>query len=205
MILRLLVNVFLSILLLIVIPVVLAQEPALDTNPKIYDPPEVEENSKPEYSNPKKPTFQAHVVEAQYLPPALYGTWQVSGTLLSTNAPYRFKRKTSDIWILQQVEKKIRLANPDTQTETFITVNEVKDNMATFTVNTTPDRKFSQFEKITITVDGDNFSGVSVMEIQFFLKKTLIRVEQAFFNLNATKISGPTPSIFNTSPSKSNQ
>lgn len=187
-------------------PKTLAQRPVLDTDPVIRQPVEPENpvqrtpnDPAPEEINeinPNRPVFTIKVSESQSLPPDLYGTWQVTGYLISTNAPYTFKRKTTDIWLLDQFKDKIRLANPDTGTQTFVTVNNVIRNRATFTVRTQPTRKYEQLEQVHLKVDGDEFSGSSILRIEYKQKNQLLRVEQALFKIIGTKLSGPTPDVF---------
>jgi hypothetical protein len=145
---------------------------------------------------PLRPVLTGRIAEEQFLPDELYGTWQVNGTLVSTNAPNTFKQKTADIWLLQQVENKIRLANPNNYSETYITVNEVDNNRATFTCSTKPNRKYDQMEQVTIEVNGDNFAGYSNMRLKYFKAGKLIRIEQALFKLHGQKLSGSKPPVF---------
>lgn len=187
----------------------LAQRPVLDTDLGIEQPiemqkpvqqaPEKTPNPIPQEINdihPNRPVFTIKVSESQHLPPALYGTWQVTGYLLSTNSPYTFKRKTNDIWLLDQYKDKIRLANPNTGTQTFVTVNNVIKNKATFTVTTKPSRKYTQLEQVHIKVNEKGFSGSSILRIETRKRGKLLRIEQALFKISGVKISGPTPDVF---------
>lgn len=175
----------------------IAQKPVLDTEKLIQKPLQKEENQiNLNNIDLSKPILTGRVAEEQYLPPGLYGTWQVIQTLVSTNAPTVFKEKVVDIWILQQSKDKVILTNPNTRAESDITVNDVKNSSATFTHSISIKNK-QEFEQPTITVQGDKFTGTNVYEIRYYRKKRLIRREQAMFVINATKIAGPTLQIFN--------
>ena len=57
-------------------------------------------------------TLQAEVAKSQYLPPDLYGQWQIEGHLIETNAPYAYAPVIHEIWLLQQQGDHVVLANP---------------------------------------------------------------------------------------------
>lgn len=181
--------------LLLFVPDTLAEGPSLDTSVPLEEIYPFDKTS-PQPLDESRPVLTGQVTEDQYLPPAFYGAWQVTGTLLSTNTPNRFKQKTYDIWLLQQVGNKIRLANPDTRSDSYITVNDVVDNTATFTCMSSPNKRFLQIERVTLTVNGNQFNGQNVYQIRYFKHNQEIRVEQALFTLTATKISGPTIPAF---------
>lgn len=146
--------------------------------------------------DPSKPVLSGGVSESQYLPDEMYGTWQIAATLISSSAPSYFKPRNYAIWILQQMGDRIQLANPDTGSYTFITVNEVVNNTATFTCISIPDQNTQITERVTITVNGDKFSGNNVYYIQFFRKNKPPQVFQALFTITAERIKGPKPQIF---------
>lgn len=199
--LRLLVKFILIVLFLLAGSTAIAQEPILDT--EIIQPRSEQKTPdiQPEH-DPLRPVLTAQVSESQYLPPELYGTWQVQGVLISTNSPYRFKAKTYDIWFLQQADDKIRLANPDTRTETYITVNAIKDNRAIFTCKTKPNRKYNQLEQVSIIVSASYFNGTSIIQIESKRKDGFKQVEQALFQITGTKLSGPSTKIKAPPPGK---
>jgi hypothetical protein len=187
---------YLLILAIILSPYALAQEPILDHLELDPTPAPVQkELEKPIELNDTRPILTGRVAEEQYLPPALYGTWLVSQTLISTNTPNIFRRKTSDIWILQQVDDKVSLSNPNTGAQTFVTVNTIKDNTATFSYSTTVKAKI-HVEKPTITVKGDKFTGSNIYRIMSYKKKSLTGLAEGVFQISAHKISGPTLKIF---------
>lgn len=184
--------------ILLFCPLVLAQEPTLDTDVNAYNNTNknTSESQPPNTAiAPSKRTFSAHVHESQYLPPAFYGTWQVTQFLITSNALYRFKKRTQDIWILNQTGDTIHLTNPNTGGKSKITVNEVKNNKATFTCEVKDGNAILK-EQPTITVVGDTFHGQNIFQIKYYKKKKLIRTQEAILKIDGRKISGPTPQLF---------
>lgn len=192
---------FSLLLILIISPLVYAQEPVLDTDINAYDNNNDQKNTpkKPEENatnkTPLKRTFTAQVYESQYLPPAFYGTWQVSQFLITSNALNRFRKTTQDIWILQQVGDTIHLTNPETGGKSKITVNEVNNNTATFTCEVKEGKTILK-EQPTITVTGDTFHGQNIFQIKYYKKKKLVHTQEAILRVSGRKISGPTPGLF---------
>ncbi|MGD9580591.1 MAG: hypothetical protein AB7V50_04405 [Vampirovibrionia bacterium] len=185
-------------------PLALAQEPTLDTNVNAYDKiPNNNQNSNQQnnISSPFNKTFTARVHESQYLPPAFYGTWQVSQFLITSNAPYLFKKRTQDIWVLQQIGDTIHLTNPDSGGKSKITVNQVHNNTATFTCEVKDGKRLLR-EQPTITVVGDTFKGQNIFQIKHYQKKKLIFTQEAILRIEGRKISGPTPKLFENSGNK---
>jgi hypothetical protein len=187
---------------LIYTPTVLAEEPILDREkitpeqPVMTQPQQPQQFAPPQINNnPLSTTLTGRVAEDQYLPEDLYGTWQVVQTLISTNAPDVFKQKAVDIWILQQSGNKIRLANPETRAESYITVNQVNNNTATFT-HSMAEKGIEEVEQPTITVTGDTFTGSNLYQIRKYFKNGMAAVAEGIFTIEAKKIAGPTLKIF---------
>ena len=194
MILQLRVKLLLIVISLFYIPFAQAQEPVLDTNSQVvgsdgkYITPE-------RANNGSKKILSAQVTESKYLPQEFYGTWEVRGVLVSTNAEFMFKKTTIDIWQLQQSNDKVRLSNPDTGVESIITVHEVSHNRARFTCETQIKKNLRQQEVITITVNGNQFKGTSSMSIER-RHKGIISRQEALFQIKGVKLYGPTPQVF---------
>ena len=189
---------FTLLLIILISTSAYAQEPILDTNINVYDNKKegnIEAGTLNTAKTPIKRTFTAQVYESQYLPPAFYGTWQVSQFLITSNALNRFKKTTYDIWILNQVGDTIHLTNPDSGGKSKITVNEVKNNTATFTCELKEGRAILK-EQPTITVEGDTFHGQNIFQIQYYKKKKLMYTQEAILRISGRKISGPTLELF---------
>lgn len=184
------------LILLFLSPATFAQEPILDKN---FNPNSnnTKSNSQMVIPNSFNPILSGRIAEEQYLPSSFYGTWQVVSSLVSTDSPKVFRDMAVDTWTLDQHGDKIRLANPDTGAQSYITVNQVHNNTATFTCAANIEKGYLKIERVTITVNGKNFNRYNIFQNRYFKKKKLVKVEQALFSLSAKKLSGPTPESFN--------
>lgn len=145
--------------------------------------------------NPSIPTLIGSVAESQYLPKELYGTWRVTTQLVSTNSPRAFKQMAVDIWILQQANNMVRLSNPYTRAESYITVNEVNNNTATFSCAKRY-KNIYQVEQPTITVNGNVFKGKNIYQIIHLKGDNVIKTESGLFDISAVKLSGEIIDVF---------
>jgi hypothetical protein len=100
----------------------------------------------------------AEVSKNQYLPPDLYGQWQVEGQLLDTNAPGTYAPVIQEVWFLQQQGQDVVLANPTNGASAVVGVEQVHDNTATFHRTTQIGNKLFT-EVPTLTVSDDTFTG----------------------------------------------
>jgi hypothetical protein len=134
--------------------------------------------------------FTVTVSKAQYLPPAMYGQWSVTGEILESNAPEQFNPKLSDIWILEREGDQIVISNPATGASANISVDKVEGDTATFHRMGQPDRNMVLEESPTITVRNDVMTGVMTNR-KFKVKNgTLIPVAYVKYQLEAQRIGG---------------
>lgn len=166
---------------------VFAQGPVLDTSD--IKPPLKQENN-PALNNPSGKVLKGNIAQAQYLPSEYYGTWQVTQTLLSTNAFSSFKQRAVDIWILEYVGDRVRLSNPDTGAQAYVTVKQIVNNSATFTREGSRNNLI-EIETPTIAVNGNYFSGQNYYQIRYIINNKIVRVDEAVFRIEAIKIAGP--------------
>ena len=125
------------------------------------------------------------------LPKELYGTWSVSSKIIETNDPFLFNKNSSDIWIFSKNRDKITLTNPSTGATASITVDEVKNNTATFTRKHFTD-KFKEYERPQVTVDGDSFYGTDLLVFQHYFRGKYIKTSIVKYEITGKRISGPT-------------
>ncbi len=155
----------------------LAQE--LDTEPAKSPPPAM----------PSKP-FQATVSKTLYLPPAMYGHWNVRTYLVQTNYDEFFKPVITDTWILSREGDEVIISNPATGASASVMVDETTGNRATFHRTIPAGRKKTYTEIPTISVNGDTMQGEVLNLIEYRengqVKKTLF----GRYRLEATRISG---------------
>lgn len=112
-------------------------------------------------------TFRLNVVQDQYLPPAMYGTWNIRATVLKTTAPpWFYSPAANEIWALQKEQDAVTLTNVVTHATASILVDKVDGDTATFHHEAKiPTRKMKILEVPTITVNGDKLSGINRQKI----------------------------------------
>jgi hypothetical protein len=130
----------------------------------------------------------ATVSKTLYLPPALYGQWSVTGTLLETNVPDTYP-VSNNIWILERIEDRVFISNPENGASASIDVKAAQGNTATFLKRNELGRVVVS-ETVTLTVEGDHFSGQNRSKREYFKEGKLTKTQYALFRLNGTRISG---------------
>jgi hypothetical protein len=149
--------------------------------------------------------FQLGVSTTQHLPPPMYGTWQVTATLVQTNNPQMFPPQSQDIWTLAQDGQMVTLSNPSTGASATVNVENVTGPTATFrhVVQAGRHRQFQEMP--TITVNGDTLTGVTRNQIVVSNKAPQPpTLYQAQYALSAHRIGGArvefTPMLERTPP-----
>ena len=137
-----------------------------------------------------KPVFQLGVSTSQYLPPPMYGTWQVKATLVNSNYPQFFPPMSEDIWTLAQDGQTVTLTNPSTGAFATVDVTEVEGNKARFrhTVTMGKNRVFE--ENPSVTVADDRLFGQTRNRLLVNRKGQLAQTYVAEYRLEATRIGG---------------
>lgn len=127
----------------------------------------------------------------QNLPEEFYGMWSVTSTLLETNSPYLFNKKTSDIWVLKRENNQITLSNPVTGASSSITIEEVEGKTAIFSrKKETP--FLIETETPKITVEGDSFYGTDELILNHYKNGKQYKTNIVKYKIKGTRISGPT-------------
>lgn len=131
----------------------------------------------------------ATVTHTLYLPPAMYGQWNVSGTLMETNAPDLFSATVNDIWLLERTGDQVTVTNPVNGAYATINVDKAEGNQAMFhrTGTVGPHSIFQEIP--TITVHGDTFNGQSVNKIQEIRNGQVVAEVYGLYHLEATRLS----------------
>ncbi len=130
----------------------------------------------------------ATVSKTLYLPPAMYGQWSVTGTLIETNVPDTYP-VSNNIWILERQGERVYVSNPENGATASIDVKAAQGNTATFLKRDQLGR-MTLSETVTITLDGDSFSGQNMKKLEYFRDGKLVKTQYALFHLNGTRISG---------------
>lgn len=131
----------------------------------------------------------ASVTHTLYLPPAMYGEWNVIGTLIESNDPDFFTPNVSDIWLLEREGDQVTVTNPVNGANAAINVDKAEGNQATFHRSGTAGRHAIYQEIPTITVHGDTFSGQSLNKLQNIKDGQVVREIYGIYRLEATRIS----------------
>ncbi len=122
---------------------------------------------KPTSSNSKRPKpISASISKSQFLPPEMYGTWELTSKLIDTNARREIGHVTHNIWVLQRMGEQVILSNPNTGASTSIQVDNVRGTTATFHHISIPQKNLILFEMPTITVDKDRLKGITYNKSQ---------------------------------------
>jgi hypothetical protein len=141
----------------------------------------------PDFSMAKPLT--ATVTHTLYLPPAMYGEWNVTGTLIESNAPDLFTPNVSDIWLLEREGSQITVTNPVNGANAAISVDKAEGDQATFHRSGTAGKHAIYQEIPTITVHGDTFNGQSLNKIQQIKNGQILSEVYGVYRLEATRIS----------------
>jgi hypothetical protein len=133
--------------------------------------------------------LSATVSKTLYLPPAMYGQWSITGTLIETNASDLFSRNTNEIWILERSGDQVIITNPANGASAAINVDRVEGDRATFHRAGVAGRNKAFQEIPTITVMGDALTGQSINKI-LTLKNGMVDKEYyGIYQLQAQRIS----------------
>jgi len=131
----------------------------------------------------------ATVTHTLYLPPAMYGQWNVKGTLIQTNAPDQFSPNVNDIWLLEREGNQVTVTNPVSGAYATISVDKTDGDQATFHRSGTAG-DHAVFQEIpTITVHGDSFNGQELNKIQTLRNGQIIAEVYGLYHLEASRIS----------------
>ena len=143
------------------------------------------------YRGPEKPTvLKGSVSQSQNLPAGMYGMWQVNGTLMETTNYDKFRRKSSDIWVLRKDGEFVTLVNPQNGASATITITEVIDNTATFERGISSGNQ-RESEQVTLTLDGENFYGTDLIMSQEKINGVIVS-DVAKYKVYGIKLSGQT-------------
>lgn len=128
------------------------------------------------------------VTKSLYLPPAMYGHWNIIGTLIRTNAPESFGHSASDLWALERQGDQVTVTNLVNGASAAVNVDQVQGDTATFHRMLPLKRNVIFRESPTITVQGDKLHGTSLHQRLYYRNGKLVREEYGLYELQATRI-----------------
>jgi hypothetical protein len=136
-----------------------------------------------------KMVLNGSVSEVDKVPDELYGSWAINSTLMQAQNRDEFREHTSDTWIFSRLSDALTLTNPVTQATATINVDEVVNNNAKFSRESTTSRKREK-ETVQIKIEGERFSGVDIFVIEKYQDGKLISQNVVKYKLQGTKVSG---------------
>ncbi len=138
------------------------------------------------------PTFKLNVVEKRFLPPAMYGTWDIEATVLkSTAPPWLYMPSSSEVWTLQRDNGQVTLTNVVTNATASIEVDKVENDTATFHhVANVPDRNMKILEAPTLTVKGNHLDGVNRQQLSIIEDGKIRAVYHIDVQIKGTRLTG---------------
>lgn len=130
----------------------------------------------------------AGVSKTLYLPAAMCGQWSVIGMLKQTNVP-QTNPVSSNLWILANENGQVTITNPENGANASVQVTAVLDNTATF-VRSQQVGSLNVSETVTITVNGDRFTGTNFSKRQYTKPGKQTSTQFALFQLEGNRIGG---------------
>ncbi len=156
-------------------------------------------SSAPSGSSGVKP-FEVTVTESRYLPPEMYGQWNVTARLIRTDVPGGLPSVVNDIWVLENSGNTVSISNPASGAHASISVDEVVGNSATFHHKVEisnrrlpfglPHTRQVLIEQPTVSVDGDVMTGITTHRYFMLRDGEVDKLYTAVFKLHAERLSG---------------
>ncbi len=125
------------------------------------------------------------------IPKAFFGSWRVTAKLEDTNSYGTFKPVSTDLWNLSRVGDKITLSNPFSGANADISVKTVEGNLIVFSKKAPYDNKVLT-DTVTIRLSDNTFSGINDLRLESFslVDNHLMKSEHAKYIIKGEKISG---------------
>lgn len=127
--------------------------------------------------------------EISMVPQSFYGTWRVVSKLIDTDSPSTFKDKGLDLWNLSRTYDVITLCNPFNGAKSDITVKNANKNHIIFTKTGKYDKKVLS-DRVELSLNGDNFTGVDILQLDTYVNGKIVKSETAKYDLKGEKIGG---------------
>jgi hypothetical protein len=149
--------------------------------------------------DPGAMTFKLNASESKFLPPAMYGTWSIEATVISSTAPNGlYMPRTHEIWALDRDDAVITLKNMSNNASATIEVDQVSGNTATFHHEASGQsgyymmqQKIKIRETPTLTVDGDRMSGTNNQLVKLYNHRgQLTATYTAVIQVEGTRLAG---------------
>ncbi len=132
--------------------------------------------------------ISASISKSLYLPPAMYGQWNLTGTLIKTNDPDEFPTTTSTLWALERVDDLVTVTNLSNGASAAIDVDSVIGNQATFHHVVPMNRNWVVLETPTITVTGDTLHGQGINKMQKIKDGVVLKEYYGVYQYDAVRL-----------------
>ncbi len=147
------------------------------------------------FSLPPAFANDTHILKAgisiDKVPIEFFGTWRVSSSLLTTNAPSLFKQNTVDLWNLSRANDVITLDNPFTGAHASIMVEDLNGKSIRFKKIGDYDGK-KLTDTVQLTLAKETFTGTNTLKFDTIseIDGHVMKSEIATYRLSGEKISG---------------
>jgi len=131
-------------------------------------------------------TLKGNITESKELPQDFYGVWTVATKLIHADNPASCPKRTLEMWHLEKIDNIVTLSNPLTGAMASITVDKVINRTATFVRNKNS-KNLKESEKITLTINKDDFYGTDVQISNKYYQGKLIKTEIAEYQLKGIR------------------
>lgn len=131
-------------------------------------------------------------VSVEDVPKALYGSWRVNAKLDDTNSRATFKPQSIDFWNLSRVGDKITLDNPFSGANAEISVSTVEGNLVVFSKKLPYDNNKVLTDTVTLRLKDNTFSGINSLTLESYslIDNHLMKTEYARYLIEGEKIAG---------------
>lgn len=149
------------------------------------------------FAQEEAPVLKARISQSQNLPPAMYGTWSITATVVSTTAPpWLFTPSTSEVWTLVKDHGVVVLKNVSTQASASVHVDQVVGNTATFHHEANiPRRRMKIVETPTVTVSSNSLKGINRQKLIFYRNNQPAETYMLEIAIEGTRLAGA-PIVF---------
>ncbi len=125
------------------------------------------------------------------VPKALFGSWRVNAKLEDTNSYGTFKPQSVDFWTLSRVGDKVTLSNPFSGANADVSIRTVEGNLIVFSKKAPYDNKVLT-DTIAIRLSDNTFTGINTLSLDSYslIDNHLMKSETARYEIKGEKISG---------------
>jgi hypothetical protein len=131
-------------------------------------------------------------VSVNEVPEELFGSWQISAKLDSTNSPATFKAQGLDFWNLSRMGDVISLVNPISGANSSVSVRTVEGNLIVFSKSANYDSNKVLTDIVTLRINENSFTGINELKLETYsaVDKHILKTETARYVIKGEKVAG---------------